>query len=82
MTRPGLSEQEFKDLFAKCPCGLVMTRRSFKGHTCAQPQQGSGSQVIDLTWDSEDDIDVGMDSVIDLTTDSDFVIDLTSDADD
>jgi len=33
--RPGLTESEFKMLFAKCVCGLIMTRRVFRDHICA-----------------------------------------------
>jgi hypothetical protein len=31
----GLPESNFKRLFAKCDCGLVMTRRVFEAHICA-----------------------------------------------
>ena len=31
---PGLPESDFKRLFAKCDCGLVMTRKVFEEHIC------------------------------------------------
>jgi hypothetical protein len=58
--RAGLLESEFKRLFAKCACGLVMTRRVFPDHDCAVTLVPNA--VIDLTSDLEGD-----DSVIDLT---------------
>jgi hypothetical protein len=71
----GLTHAEFRNLIVQCSCGLLMTRRAFRGHTCAQ---GAGVQmglaaaqpgpVIDLTLDSDDDSD----SVIDLTLDEDL----------
>jgi hypothetical protein len=45
---PGLTFGEFRRLLGKCQCGLIMTRRSFKYHTCAPVR------VIDLTVDSDD----------------------------
>lgn len=45
---PGLSVAEFRNLFARCRCGLIMTRRVFDDHQCAP------TEVIDLTLDSED----------------------------
>jgi hypothetical protein len=53
--RPGLSESDFIRLFAKCSCGLIMTRRVFRDHVCAPT-------IIDLTTDDDGD-------VIDLTSD-------------
>ena len=58
--RPGLHETEFKRLFVKCECGLVMTRRVFKEHECA-------ITVIDLTSDNDDSMS---ESVLDLTDDT------------
>lgn len=52
--RPGLTAQEFFDLFTHCRCGLIMTRTAFTRHYCK-------FTVIDLTVD-EDDGDV-----VDLT---------------
>lgn len=53
--RPGLTAVEFKRLFAKCRCGLIMTRRVIEDHECAriitvQPQ----GAVIDLTTTSDE----------------------------
>lgn len=61
--RAGIPEAEFNSLFAKCRCGLVMTRRVFGQHVCAPAT--NLPIIIDLTSDSEDG------GVIDLTTDSD-----------
>jgi hypothetical protein len=52
--RPGLSATEFRNLFAKCPCGLIMTRRSYRGHVCADATTVVVQNfpiVIDLTLD-------------------------------
>jgi hypothetical protein len=49
--RPGLSEVEFKNLFAKCRCGIVATRRVFNDHICAVVP---AVQVIDLTLSDDD----------------------------
>ena len=67
--QPGLSEAVFRGLFAKCRCGLIMTRRVFTGHSCAP----SVPVIIDLTSDDSDDaVDVVPGPiVIDLTGDSD-----------
>jgi hypothetical protein len=64
--KPGLSEPEFRRLFAKCVCGLVMTRRVFWDHDCVE------NDVIDLTSDtSEDASEASGQVIIDLTdTDS------------
>jgi hypothetical protein len=32
--RPGITKQQFKELFAECDCGLVMTQRMFDRHEC------------------------------------------------
>ncbi|KIM74573.1 hypothetical protein PILCRDRAFT_92530 [Piloderma croceum F 1598] len=65
--RPGLSEAEFCKLFAKCRCGLVMTRRVFRNHVC-----GVGGRkprvFIDLTSDSDDE--ESRSPTVDITTDS------------
>jgi hypothetical protein len=53
----GLSESDFKRLFAKCTCGLVMTHSAFEEHACAVASNdgpGNNSVVIDLTVDSDD----------------------------
>jgi hypothetical protein len=67
-TRPGLSEAEFNRLFAKCDCGLLMTRRVFRNHVCAIVQNPSA--VIDLTEDDHGSDDTPR-IIIDLTADSD-----------
>jgi hypothetical protein len=48
----GLREREFKKLFAKCVCGLVMTTRVFQDHDCvvtAVPHT-----IINLTSNNDD----------------------------
>jgi hypothetical protein len=57
---PGLSPTEVRKLLARCRCGMVMTRRVFNYHTCAQ--KSVQSTIIDLTSDDTE--------VIDLTTDT------------
>jgi hypothetical protein len=52
--RAGLRESEFKKLFAKCTCGLVMTTRVFQDHECAVAVVPH--TVIDLTLDSNDEV--------------------------
>jgi hypothetical protein len=42
--QPGITENEFSRLFARCGCGLVTTRRAFRDHRCRV--------VIDLTGDA------------------------------
>jgi hypothetical protein len=49
--QPGLTEAEFRELFASCQCGLIMTRRVFEEHECLR----DGIDIIDLTGDSDDD---------------------------
>lgn len=57
--RPGLTEAQFGKLFAKCTCGLIMTRRSFGNHECREGTTNAnreGMIVIDLTdTDVEED---------------------------
>lgn len=50
--RPGLSESEFRSLFASCSCGLIMTKTAFSAHRCPI----LGGQVVDNS--DEDEIDV------------------------
>jgi hypothetical protein len=69
----GIPEAEFNRLFAKCRCGLVMTRRNFEHHVCAMP---AAPIIIDLTSDSDDDMvpnhsEPSQRIVVDLTIDSD-----------
>jgi hypothetical protein len=61
--RAGLRESEFRKLFAKCTCGLVMTTRVFQDHDCAITVVPP--TIIDLTTDDDNDS-----AVIDLTNDS------------
>jgi len=61
MNRPGLSEVEFRKLFAKCRCGKITTRRVFKDHICLIAH--APPIIIDLTHSDDD-------SVIDLTSDN------------
>ena len=63
---PGLSEVEFRSLFAKCRCGLIMTLRVFRVHACAPVLP----VVFDLTSDDSDAAS-SKPIVIDLTADSD-----------
>ncbi|KIM73385.1 hypothetical protein PILCRDRAFT_15292 [Piloderma croceum F 1598] len=74
--RSGLSESEFNRLFAKCRCGLIMTRRVFRGHICAVAAgtMQKTPAVIDLTLDEGDNFVRERSSqldIIDLTMDSD-----------
>ena len=72
-TRPGLSEAEFNRLFAKCHCGLVMTRRVFRNHICAMAAAAARNPpvVIDLTSDDSHDLGAHSHMIIDLTSDED-----------
>jgi hypothetical protein len=64
-TDPGLTDADFRALFARCRCGLVTTRRVFKDHVCAVPV------IIDLTIDDSDDAsNQSGPIIIDLTGDS------------
>ena len=75
-TRPGLSEADFHRLFAKCRCGLVMTRRVFGMHICITGEAGVRNPpvVIDLTADDRDEPEPASSGpsnyIINLTTDS------------
>jgi len=60
--KPGLPETDFRKLFAKCCCGLVMMRQVFSNHAC-QPV------IIDLTGDDNTDKFASMPIIIDLTGD-------------
>jgi hypothetical protein len=68
--KPGLSELEFRRLFAKCRCGLVMTRQVFRCRTCVP----TVPVIINLTLDDSED-SAG-------TTTGPIIIDLTRDSDD
>jgi hypothetical protein len=41
---PGVTEREFRSLFARCDCGMITTQRAFREHKCL-------SDIIDLTGD-------------------------------
>lgn len=94
VTRPGLSGLEFRELFVRCRCGKITTRRVFKEHICAIIPDAPASVVIDLTGSSSDNSDgeplidltsnYGDESLVDLTGNSDdsSLIDLTSTSDD
>lgn len=45
--RPGVTEQEFGNLFARCECGLILTCRAFHVHRCSK-------EVVDLTGEDTD----------------------------
>jgi len=90
VSRPGLSELEFRDLFVRCRCGKITTRRVFKEHICAIIPHVSASAFVDLT----DSSSVSSDDkpLIDLTSSDDetlrtessddsSLIDLTSEDD-
>jgi hypothetical protein len=52
--KPGITAQEFQDLFARCgTCGLYTTRRVFRSHECVRVKTERVSEVIDLTGDEE-----------------------------
>jgi hypothetical protein len=60
-----LPHEQFNRLFARCPCGLTMTRRKFRQHECWQKRSTyRRREYIDLTQDTEM-------TVIDLTDPSD-----------
>jgi len=71
LARPGLSSAQFIKLFAKCACGLIMTRRVFREHECAQTTIQAAlippvnNVIIDLTSESDD----SQSNIIDLTLD-------------
>jgi len=47
--RPGVTRAEFKDLFVRCECGLILTRRSFWQHKCPK-------EIIDLTGEDTEPV--------------------------
>jgi len=75
--RPGLSGPEFNRLFARCNCGLIMTRRVFRNHICAAAPAVARNPpaIIDLTADNDGSDDFANRDpsrmIIDLTADSD-----------
>jgi hypothetical protein len=52
--RPGLSETDFRSLFGKCRCGLIMTRNAFGAHYCPIEGVAAEPEVIELT-DTDDE---------------------------
>ena len=51
--KPGITAQEFQDLFAQCgKCGLVTTRRVFRSHDCVETEKIR--EIVDLTEDEEE----------------------------
>lgn len=57
LSRPDLSESEFRELFPECCCRLVMTSRVFKDHVCqvaAAAAVRARLDVIDLTLEDSD----------------------------
>ena len=47
--RPGVTEIEFRRLFVKCECGLILTKRAFNDHVCSREVVDLTDDVIDLT---------------------------------
>jgi hypothetical protein len=64
LIQPGLLETDFKKLFVKCGCGLIMTKRCFNLHKCWRISQPA---ILDLTQPVIDP------AVIDLTSVDDDV---------
>jgi hypothetical protein len=51
----GLTDAELKALFSRCPCGLTMTRRAYRRHSCSDiPASRTRTTVVDLTSDDSD----------------------------
>jgi hypothetical protein len=51
--KPGITAQEFQDLFAKCgTCGMVTTRRVFRSHECVKIERET--EIIDLTGEGSE----------------------------
>lgn len=70
--RPGLYESEFLKLWAKCTCGLIMTRRVFRFHVCVDIINISSDSDVGEDGDSDsdaDDDDTSAVDAIDLTID-------------
>jgi hypothetical protein len=44
--RPGITMQQFKELFAECDCGLVVTRRMFDRHECIMKETVETSYAV------------------------------------
>jgi hypothetical protein len=37
--RPGVTQDEFKSLFVKCDCRLILTRRAYRRHVCKSTEE-------------------------------------------
>jgi hypothetical protein len=44
--RLGLSQYDFRALFAKCICGLIMTQAAFCSHYCTTAEE---TDIIEIT---------------------------------
>lgn len=57
---PGLKVAQFRQLFRRCVCGLVTTRRAFSSHFCIKQvgqlerRQGRIVEHVDLTQELDD----------------------------
>ena len=50
VVNPGITEDQFKEMFAKCgKCGIITTMRVFRSHQCVRIAQ----DIIDLTVDDD-----------------------------
>jgi hypothetical protein len=56
--RPGLSQRDFRALFAKCICGLIMTRRAFRSHYCTTAEETDVIEIADSESDVAEETDV------------------------
>jgi len=45
--RPGITEAQFRSLFTRCTCGLIMTKCSFGAHRCEN--EDAETDVIEIT---------------------------------
>jgi len=45
--RPGVTDDEFRNLFVRCECGLILTSRAFSQHACSK-------EILDLTGGDTD----------------------------
>jgi hypothetical protein len=53
--KPGITAQEFQDLFAQCgKCGLITTRRVFRSHECVKVERVT--EIIDLINLTEEEV--------------------------
>jgi len=47
--RPGLTLQQFQEVFAQCKCGIVVTRQMFARHECVRSPKDFDMVDVDLT---------------------------------